>query len=63
MKKEIIKLKRINTCPFTYITAKKIETGEILEIQKVNIQTNKKEMIFQDKNYKKIINKKDLTKE
>jgi hypothetical protein len=57
MKKEITKSKRINTPPFVYSVVGKIGSNEVMEIQKINIETKKKEIVFQHPEYKKLLEK------
>ena len=55
--KRITKLKRTNVPIFAYSVVKKIGSDKIVEVQKINIKTGEKEIISQDKDYKKLVDK------
>lgn len=57
MKKKPIQLKRENVNPFIYAIVRKIGTDEIMEVHKIYVKTQKKEMVFQHKDYKKLMDK------
>jgi len=57
MKQEIIKSKRNNTPLFIYSVVRKIGSDEVMEVQKIDTKTQKKEIVFQHKDYKKLIDK------
>ena len=55
--KKITKLKRTNIPRFAYSIVRKTGSNEVVEVQKINIKTGKKEIISQNKDYKKLVDK------
>jgi len=57
MEKEKTKSNREGDTPFMYSIVGTIGTNEVVEIQKIDMKTKRKVVVFQNKDYKKLIDK------